>query len=199
MSKNNLYVLTNHKISHIKELTVHKDFTRHTFRNGCSIQNCDATCCSQGVLVDPTEKEKILSHADTILRHMEPHQENNPTRWFDNQVEIDADFPSGEAEGTQTRDYGCVFLKRNGHCVLQVAATAEGMHKFFLKPFFCIAFPVTLHRGELEIEDPGYTNRKECCSTDEAGELSVLDVLEEEFEYMLGAEGFEELKNVVRR
>jgi len=191
-------VLTDHNISHIKELKVHKRFFTHTFRAGCSMQNCDATCCSQGVLLDPTEKEKILSHAETIIKYMEPQHEKDPTRWFDNAAELDTDFPSGKAEGTQTRDYGCVFLKSNGHCVLQAAASAEGKHKFFLKPFFCVAFPVTLHHGELEIEDPGYTNRKECCSVDEAGELHVLDLLAEEFEYILGSKGFEDLKRLAQ-
>ncbi|MBM4169670.1 MAG: DUF3109 family protein [Ignavibacteria bacterium] len=196
MSRSDFLVLRNHGMFHFKDVKVPRSLIDRKFQSGCSIQNCDATCCAQGVLVDPVEKARILSHALLILKHMEPHQEKNPAKWFEGEEEIDSDFPSGRGEGTQTREYGCVFLKRNGHCVLQAAATAEGKHRFMLKPFFCIAYPITIHQGMVELEDLEYADRKSCCNADDTGALSAIEVLAAEFEFVLGAEGFEELKRL---
>lgn len=147
-------------------------------------------------MADLKERDRILEHAPLIQKHMEPHQEKDPSCWFDSTDESDIDYPSGRAIGTQARDYGCVFLDSKGFCVLQRAATEEGMEKHALKPFFCFTYPVTLDHGVLDLEDSEFTNRKECCSRDSVGIRSVTEVCAEELEFMLGREGFQELSTI---
>ncbi|MBI3194807.1 MAG: DUF3109 family protein [Ignavibacteriae bacterium] len=196
MSTNHKYTLTQHRLSHIKPLTVSNDFFRPLFAGSCSMMNCNGRCCKDGVWADPTERDRILGHAEMIKKYMEQHQEHNHATWFDAEEVEDPDFPSGKAIGTQTRGNGCVFLNSNGHCVLQITATEEGISKFALKPFFCFAFPVAIEFGELVLDDPDFTYRTQCCATIEQGKQTVMDVCTEELEFVLGAEGFSELKNL---
>jgi hypothetical protein len=72
----------------------------------------------------------------------------------------------------------------------------EGMQKFALKPFYCVAFPLTIDEHVLTTYEPEFTNRPQCCSVGAAGALTVLDVCREEFEYMLGADGLREVEQL---
>ena len=163
----------------------------------CSMNNCTANCCRYGVWVDVAERDKILVHTELIQRHMEPHQEKNPVNWFEPREIIDSDFPSGRMTGTQVRDTGCVFLDSHGRCVLQKAATEEGLGKFFLKPFFCVAYPITIENGVLMVDDEEFPDNSQCCSPVPNGELNVFDICAEELEFTLGAEGFSEFRQNV--
>ena len=147
-------------------------------------------------MLDVTERDNILRHADLIREHMEPDQVQDPAAWFDQELEYDSDYPSGVGVGTQTTARGCVFLKKNGYCVLQTTAMETGLPKQALKPFFCFAFPVTIDAGILTIDDPDFTNRPDCCSMIEGGTRSVLDICEEEFEFVLGSEGAKALREM---
>jgi len=187
-------VLRNHNLTHIPVLKIDPVIFEAKFIQGCSMQNCNASCCQGGVMVDVKERDNILGHADLIQGHMEPHQVQNPQAWFEDVAEIDSDYPSGRGVGTQTTDSGCVFLKKDGRCVLQTAAMAEGLPKAALKPFFCFAFPVTIESGVLTIDDPDFTDRPECCSMIPQGSKSVLDICLEEFEFVLGSEGAKALR-----
>ena len=188
-------LLTKHRLNHLKLLRVSDDFFTRRFAAGCSMVHCNASCCQHGVMVGLQERDRILAHASMVQRYMEPHQDKNPERWFESEEEADRDFAEGRAIGTQVRQYGCVFLDSAGQCVLQRAAMGEGMDKFALKPFFCVAFPITIEDDVLMVDDPSFTERKQCCSTSDDGPLDVLDVYKEEQEFILGPTGFEELCN----
>ena len=191
--------LKRHHLSHLPDLKVSDTIFESKFTNSCSMSNCNAACCKHGVYVDLKARDKILAHAAIIQKYLEPHQDSNPMNWFDNEQEVDLDFPSGRAVGTQTRDYGCVFLDKSGRCALQKAAMAEGMDKFALKPFHCVAYPVSIHEGTLLIDDEEFTERPECCSTIPDGALSIFDICTEELEFVLGAEGLTELKEIASK
>jgi Fe-S-cluster containining protein len=191
-------VRSSHRLHYISSLKIDQRLFQPLFSDGCSIANCNAACCRHGVMVDMLEKKKILEHAPLIQRSMDPHQEKEPSRWFDDWEEEDADFPSGRCTGTQVRDYGCVFLNRAGQCVLQKSATASNMPKYALKPFFCAAYPMTLERGVLTIESPELANRPSCCSVVQSGALTSFEVCREELEFMLGSEAVETLKKEPR-
>jgi Fe-S-cluster containining protein len=185
-------ILKHHTIRHVPRLRVNPAIFEKRFAPGCSMTRCDATCCHGGVFADLAERDRVLAHAELIKSHMEPGQERDTAKWFDGEVVDDIDFPSGKAVGTQTNARGCIFLKENGHCVLQSAATEARMGKFAIKPFFCVAFPVVIAGHELTLHDD-YTGRTECCFGVANGSLSLVDVCAEELEFMLGAEGFREL------
>ena len=186
--------LRNHHLAHIPVLKVDPVVFEAKFIHGCSMQNCNASCCQGGVMLDVKERDNILRHADLIRKHMEPGQVKDPQAWFDSEEELDTDYPSGRGIGTQTTDRGCVFLKKDGRCVLQTASMEEGLPKQALKPFFCFAFPVTIDAGVLTIDDPDFTNRPECCSMIPGGSKSVLEICWEEFEFVLGSEGAKALR-----
>jgi hypothetical protein len=190
------HLLRKHHLSHISELKVGENLFKHRFSTGCSMSNCNGVCCKLGVYADVRERDKILSHVDLIHKYMEPHQEHNPERWFDADESDDKDFPSGRAIGTIAMDYGCVFLDSAGRCILQKACTAEGMPPYFLKPFYCVAFPVTVDHGFLIVDDVELENRPPCCIIDPKGSLNVFDVCPTELEYVLGREGAEELRTL---
>jgi hypothetical protein len=159
--------------------------------------NCDASCCKHGVFLDIKERENILGHTEIIQRYLEPQQEHNPKKWFEEREFDDADFPSGRATGTQEHSYGCVFLDSKGQCALQKTAMAEGMEKFALKPFFCVAFPIAIEHGPLIIDDVNVVNRPGCCRSSPHADLNVFDICAEELEFVLGKEGVKELSDVV--
>ncbi len=190
-------VLRKHRLHHIPELRVGEGILTKKFASGCSMGACNATCCQGGVMADLKERDAILDHKDLILRYMEPYQEHDSAAWFEDEVVEDTDYPSGFAVGTSANDDGCVFLDREGRCVLQKAAMAENLPKFHLKPYFCVAFPITIEGGVLETDEPDFTNRPHCCSVIEDGHLSPLEVCQEELEFMLGPDGFQELRQVV--
>ena len=142
------------------------------------------------------EKERILAHADLIKKYLEPQQEKDHQKWFDNNIENDADFPSGKCDGTAVHGNSCVFLCSKGLCALQKTAMAEGMDKFALKPFYCVAFPITIDEHVLTTYEPEFTNRQQCCSIVSEGPMTLLDVCREEFEYILGADGLKEMEEL---
>lgn len=185
-------VIRKHRLSHFGALRVDPILLEATFTNGCSMRNCNAACCRDGVMADLAERDKILGHADTIARYMDPDQVRDTKLWFDHTIESDSDYPSGKAVGTRANERGCVFLKHDGRCVLQVTAEGERWPSQALKPFYCFAFPITIESGVLTVDDPEFTNRTECCSVIPGGSNTVLDVCRGELEFVLGKEGLQE-------
>jgi Fe-S-cluster containining protein len=191
-------VLRRHKLNHIKDLQVDPEILGQRFAPGCSMQNCNGKCCSEGVLLDVKEKERILAHTELIQRYLEPQQQHDPAKWFDNDIAPDPDFPSGLCDGTAVHGKGCVFLDSKGLCTLQKLAMTEGMHKFALKPFYCVAFPITIDDHVLTTYEPEFTNRSQCCSIVPNGTQTVLDICREEFEFILGPDGLQEVEQLFR-
>ncbi len=193
---NHHITLKQHKLNHISELHMNEDVFTHKFASECSMANCNADCCNGGVWVDIQERSNILEHEKIIQRHMDFSQGRNSKLWFEDRVVNDIDFPSGKAVGTTTNERGCAFLMNDGKCVLQVAAQKEGMHRFALKPFYCVAYPIAIELHELIIDDLDYAQRPQCCGTIHNGNLDIVDVCAEELEFMLGDEGLKELLSI---
>lgn len=192
-------ILYKHKLKHISKLQVDPKIFTQRFSLDCSMCNCDGTCCAEGVFLDVKEKEMILAHADIIKKYLEPKQEKDITKWFDNEIQNDSDFPSGKCDSTAVNGNGCVFLCSKGLCALQKTAIAEGMDKFTLKPFYCVAFPISIEEHMMTIYEPEFINRQQCCSAFFNGQLTMLDVCHEEFEYILGINGFDEFKELFNK
>jgi Fe-S-cluster containining protein len=199
MTDRQFQVLRHHKLSHIPVLKVDPLVFELRFTRGCSMQNCNAACCKGGVMVDIEERDTILRHADIVRRHMEPGQVQDPQSWFQADEELDMDFPSGRAVGTRTTEHGCVFLKRDGRCVLQTAAEEEGVARNALKPFYCFAFPVTIESGVLTTDDLDFIDRPECCTMIQGGSKALYEICSEELEFVLGSEGMAELTSIFHR
>ncbi|MBN1399076.1 MAG: DUF3109 family protein [Bacteroidetes bacterium] len=196
MSEQKNIIIRKHRLKHIPELKIDPEITRYRFTRGCSTCNCEGACCAEGVLLDLKEKEKILAHAEIIKKYLEPQQEHDASKWFDQEIEYDIDFPSGKCDGTAVINERCVFLDSKGLCALQKAAAAEGMDKFYLKPFFCVAFPLVIDGHVLAIDETDFIKNPNCWCIAEGGSLTIFDVCHEEFEYILGQEGLEEIEKL---
>jgi Fe-S-cluster containining protein len=185
-------VVRRHRLSHLSALRIDPTLLTLRFPAGCTTGLCDATCCREGVWVDLGERDRILAQAEAIQRVMDPEQERDPARWFDDEERLDSDFPSGRAFGTSVRDAGCVFLDRHRRCVLQTAALG-------LKPFFCAAFPITLDHGTLTFDTPSAGERPQCCTASPRGTRTIFDVWPGELEHVLGPDGVAELRRHAQR
>jgi len=159
--------------------------------------SCDAGCCRDGVLVDVEHRDVILAHADVIRRHMSPHQERDPQRWFEREIANDPDFPSGKAVGTEA-PAGCVFLNDERRCVLHVVDDVEDL-PVTLKPFFCRLFPVTVCDGQLTLDEPVAGERPACCSQTAGGGQTVFELCPTELQMVVGIEGVQELRLLERK
>ncbi len=191
----NKKILRIHHLAHIPELKIDENIFNLRFTSGCDVKSCKGACCRWGVFVDISESDKILANAEMIRRYMEPHQEHNPQLWFEKIEVSDTDFPSGRSVGTQVFDYGCVFLDNAGLCTLQKACIAEGLNQFSLKPFYCIAYPLTIEKNVLLIDEVELENGKPCHIINLDGRLTIFEVCAMEFDYVLGKEGVKELYN----
>jgi Fe-S-cluster containining protein len=157
----------------------------HGFPKGCGPYQCDGNCCCDGVWVDLKEKDRILAEKDLIKKYMDDTQNKNHEEWFAEHDE-DPDFPSGAAEGTSVHNNGCVFLNKDGLCVLQLAATKEGRHKWDIKPFYCVLFPVSVAEKTLTFDEHMEENGKSCCNIFPQFSVPMFRACKEEIVYAVG-------------
>ena len=184
--------LRRHTLHHIPELTINAAVLHARFPRDCSMTHCTAKCCGTGVWMDLAEHRNILQHAALIQAHMDSSQEKNPDQWFDPETWEHEDFPSGHAMGTAVCHGACVFLGADRRCVLQKASNEETGN---LKPFFCVAFPITICDSELRIDE---AKDSACCSPCSGGPLTVFEVCAEELKHVLGEDGVRELEDYAR-
>jgi hypothetical protein len=187
-------VLRKHKLAHIGELRVSDEILRARFASHCSMSKCHGTCCSDGVDLDPTERDKILRNADHVLSVMDERQERDVGRWFTEDFE-DSDFPSGRAASTRTHNGACVFLNGQRRCVLQILEMQEP-DRGLLKPFYCTAYPICISSSLLTIDDEECAGQFHCCTATEGGNLTIFEICAFELEYVLGREGVDELRSL---
>jgi len=140
---NNARVLRNHPFKQFAELMVGDDVFNTRYEKGCAMSNCRGRCCADGVDLDIIERDRILEHSHLIQPHMDETQDRNPQNWFQKKTHPDADFPSGECTTTALRENGCVFLNKDGYCVVHIAESLIPKGFGYLKPFFCRAYRST--------------------------------------------------------
>jgi hypothetical protein len=162
------------------------------YPKGCGPYMCNSVCCSDGVWVDIKEKERILEEKDLIIRYMDDTQDTNPDAWFA-EYEKDDDFPSGVCVGTTTRERGCVFLNKDGLCTLQVAAVGEGMHKWDIKPFYCVLFPISIADNTITF-DEHKQGESQCCTVHPAHLIPLFEACKAELVYAVGEDGYTEIE-----
>lgn len=132
----------------------------------CELGNCRATCCHDGVFLDPSERRVIegvvAGQREALARfgwRNDDFLEVQGGRWKTRTREAGAgelaeDFP---AHFPRTR---CVFLDAQHRCVLQRLAIDEGRHPWFWKPVSCWMHPLLLRRRDdgralLTLAQPG--------------------------------------------
>lgn len=164
------------------------------FSRGCGPYQCETTCCSSGVYLDPKDRDVIIAHTNEVKQQMDDTQTTNETVWFDNTEEEDMDFPSGISVSTQTFNDKCVFLRKDGRCSVQLVSAEKYNDPWKIKPFYCVAFPIVLEHGTLTYDD--YQDGKtQCCSIVKDTDVTLVDSCKAELEYVLGEEGYKTLQD----
>jgi hypothetical protein len=154
---------------------------------------CSSVCCEEGVYADVADRENILSHKEMIKKYMDDTQPHDEAGWFETWEIEDRDFPSGRCVGTEAFNGKCVFLDKFGRCSLQVAAVSEGMHKWALKPFFCVLYPIEVTNRVVSFDDM-LQGEQSCCTIGHEFDTPLFEGCKEELTYLVGLEGFRKME-----
>ena len=139
------------------------------------------------------ERDRILEHREMIKKYMDETQSKDESLWFELQDEEDSDFESGRRVGTEVVNGKCAFLDKFGRCSIQVAAAEEGMHKWALKPTFCILFPLEISNNVIQFDDL-LDEEQSCCSIDAEFDVPMFRACKDELIHILGEDGYSELE-----
>ena len=168
------------------------------FAADCDTRRCVGRCCRTGVWIDPRERDRVLAHVALVRAAMDDDQARDPRRWFSVRSKTDRDFPSGRAVHTRVRQGRCVFLNGEGRCVLQ-KASSQARLRDSLKPFFCIAYPITIDGGMVVLDDANARAGRPCCGSTTGGPRTALDVCAPELRHVLGEAAVRALRRGARR
>ena len=136
--------------------------THHCTTVATGVQRFDV-CCQYGCDVDLHERAAILDKAGAILPLLRADVRDQP--WFDDEIEEDDDYPSGQVVRSAVVDDGCIFLlhDRRG-CAIHRASVEQGWDLDGVKPAICRLFPLSYEEDAIVIADeyPEYS----CAHTD---------------------------------
>ncbi|GAB6282342.1 MAG: hypothetical protein STSR0008_10870 [Ignavibacterium sp.] len=152
---------------------------------------CNGECCHYGVYTDLEESKTILNESENIKELMDDSQPKNKKDWFENPLE-DSDFKSGIAVGTNVINGKCVFLDKQGLCVLQKLAIKQNEFVWKYKPLYCVLFPLTIWEGSLTI-DYEHIDRLKHCNKNIDNNFTIFDFCKNELIFLLGEKGYKEL------
>ncbi|MDH4069739.1 MAG: DUF3109 family protein [Ignavibacteria bacterium] len=158
---------------------------------------CTSRCCLGGVFADVTERDRVLEHSDMIAGYMDETQPSDPSQWFEDHESDDHDFVSGRCVGTTEYNSKCAFLDRHGRCSLQVAATEEGMHRWALKPLYCVLFPIEVSDKVVAFDDM-LQDDEQCCSVSTSYHVPLFQSCRDELIHLLGEEAYSAMEDHFR-
>lgn len=123
-------------------------FRRKYFAYCLSHPFCQDMCCWYGCEVDISERDKILAYA----RDLQTMLRVPASRWFEEQIVENPDFPSGQTTRSKVYRQRCVFYDHSlRSCYLHRFAIEKGIDPHLLKPMVCFLFPLTWQNGCLSI------------------------------------------------
>jgi hypothetical protein len=152
------------------------------------------TCCGRGAYVDLKERDHVLAHAHLIKPVMDETQNLDETHWFEKEELVDTDYPSGKCVGTEAASQRCALQDKLGRCSLQVAANTAGLHKWALKPLYCVIFPIEVI-GKVIRFDARMQGKRSCCSVQAEFEVPLFEACREELVHLLGEQGFQRIRD----
>ncbi len=166
------------------------------FVPGCNVRICHGQCCDWGVYMDKNFKNIILKFEKEIIDVMDEFQIKDSSKWFEKEIVPDTDFPSGYAVGTEvyktpSGKLQCVFKDKRNFCSIQVAAIKNNMHKWAIKPKYCIMYPLTIIDNVLTYDDE-HSEKLDYCGIHKKENFtqSVFEAMSEEIRFILREDGF---------
>jgi len=181
----------------IKQYSISPELYEKGYSGGRGPCTCTSMCCQHGVYADVKERDQILDHREAIKKSMDETQTQDESLWFEQQEEEDSDFPSGRCVGTRVVNGKCALLDKLGRCSVQVAAVAEGLHRWAIKPTFCILFPLEISDGVVGFDDL-LDEEQSCCSISTPFDVPLFEACKDELTHILGEEGYGELEGFYR-
>ena len=166
------------------------------FVPGCNLDKCGGQCCNWGVYMDRDFQPVIMEFENQIKESMDEFQLRDTSKWFEQELEEDSDFPSGFAIGTELyiNSQGttqCVFKDKRGYCTLQVVGVKNGMHKWEIKPRYCVMYPITIIDNVMTC-DNDHSEKLDYCGVhhEENFTQTIFEAMTEEIKYVIGEEGY---------
>ncbi len=166
------------------------------FVPGCDVSICSGQCCNWGVYMDRDFQSEIMKYENEIKDVMDIYQTKNTSEWFESELEVDSDFPSGYAIGTELfiNPQGvsqCVFKDKNSYCSLQVMAMKNDLHKWAIKPKYCIMYPLTIIDNVLTC-DNDHSERLDYCGVKHTENYvqTIFEAMTEEIIHIIGEDGY---------
>lgn len=109
-------------------------------------------CCQYGADTDLGERDAILARRAQIAPLLVPAARLVP--WFGDELEADADQPSGFFVRTEVFEGGCVFLAHDKRgCAIHRASLEQGWSFDGVKPHICRLFPLSYDSDTLLLSD----------------------------------------------
>jgi malonyl CoA-acyl carrier protein transacylase len=187
-----LYKSVSEHLLKIKQFSIANEFFEKGYPAGFSPCTCSSNCCKGGVWTDIKERDVILDHREMIAQYMDESQTKDHALWFEKHVSDDADFPSGKTVGTEVINDKCAFLDKSGRCSIQVASVENGMHKWELKPLYCILFPIEVSNNVVGF-DTMLQGEDTCCTVSSVFETPLYQACKDELTHLLGEDGYRAL------
>ena len=182
-------MITPDKSMTIGRFTMSGELFTKGFRKDGGPCSCTSACCEGGVYVDLRERDVILAHREIIAQQMDDTQSRDSSRWFEREVVEHTDFPSGQCVGTEVINDKCAFLDGAWRCAMQKAAVAAGMHKWAIKPLYCILYPIEITDGTVSFDEM-LQDEESCCTIGTTFETPLFEACREELVHLVGDEGF---------
>jgi Fe-S-cluster containining protein len=109
-------------------------------------------CCQYGCDVDLAERDAILAREHTIRPLLRAEVRERPL--FGDEIEDDADYPSGQVVRTEVHEGGCIFLAHDRRgCAIHRASLEQGWDFRGVKPAICRLFPLSYETDTIVIAD----------------------------------------------
>jgi hypothetical protein len=125
-------------------------FAYRYFTHCMACTYCNDQCCSYGVDIDVENMARLRALGPDFAALVGAPQ----NKWFEAEIEQDAEFPGGAAGRTAVRDGACIFLNRTTRgCKIHAYALANDIDYHQIKPLVSILFPVTFDHGMLCVSD----------------------------------------------
>ena len=182
---------------HIKQYTISPELYHKGYPAGQSPCACTSVCCQNGVYADVKERDLILAHKDVIKQCMDETQTTDENLWFEQHEQEDSDFVSGRSVGTEVYNGKCTLLDKAGHCSLQVAAVQQGMHRWALKPVFCVLFPLEISNNVIAFDDL-LDQEQHCCTVSTEFDVPIYEACKDELIHIIGEDGYAEVDRQCR-
>lgn len=120
-------------------------FSRRYYTHCLDCSYCGDSCCSYGVDVDLENVARLKEHSADLEAFLGVKSDE----WFEDEVEVDLDYPGGGNARARVVDGRCVFLAREGRgCLLHRFALERGLDYHELKPLMSSLFPLSFESEE---------------------------------------------------